>query len=84
MIKTDSRGRVFVTTDEIRPQDANNALFMGVKGDDCATHRVEINLIDPNDVNLTTNGVTQPNKLIYLGTLRNGKNANFIIKENDF
>lgn len=57
---------------------------MGVKGDDCATHRVEINLIDPNDVNLTTNGVTQPNKLIYLGTLRNGKNANFIIKENDF
>lgn len=78
MIKTDSRGRVFVTTDEIRPQDANNALFMGVKGDDCATHRVEINLIDPNDVNLTTNGVTQPNELIYLGTLRNGKNANFI------
>ena len=57
---------------------------MGVKGDDCATHRVEINLIDPNYVNLTTIGVTQPNKLIYLGTLRNGKNANFIIKENDF
>ena len=43
-----------------------------------------INLIDPNDVNLTTNGVTQPNELIYFGTLRNGKNANFIVKENDF
>lgn len=84
MIKTDNRGRVFVTTDEISPQDANNALFMGVKGNDCATHRVEINLIDPNDVNLTTNGVTQPNELIYFGTLRNGKNANFIAKENDF
>ncbi|MBQ4524441.1 MAG: hypothetical protein IJA10_16095, partial [Lachnospiraceae bacterium] len=84
MIKTDSKGRVFVTTDEIKPQDANNALFMGTKGDDCATHRVEITLVDPNDINLTTKGVTQPNELIYFGIIRNGKNANFIVKENDF
>jgi len=84
IIKPDSQGRVFVTTDEISPQDANNALFMGAKGNDCATYRVEINLTNPNDVNLTTNGVTQPNELIYLGSLRNGKNVNFIVMENNF
>ena len=57
---------------------------MGVKGDDCATHRVEINLIDPNDVNLTTNGVTQPNELIYLGTLRNGKMLILLLRRTIF
>jgi len=84
IIQTDSRGRVFVTTDEISPGDANNALFMGTKGDDCATHRVEITLLDPNDSNLTSQGATQPNELIYLGTIRDGRNASLIVKENDF
>ena len=84
MIKTDDRGRIFVTTDQISPQDANNALFMGMKGNDCASYRVEINLIDQNDINLTTKGATQPNELIYLGTLKNGKNAILVVKENDF
>ena len=84
MIKTDDRGRIFVTTDQISPQDANNALFMGMKGNDCASYRVEIILIDQNDINLTTKGATQPNELIYLGTLKNGKNAILVVKENDF
>ena len=70
--------------DEISPGDANNALFMGTKGDDCATHRVEITLLDPNDSNLTSQGATQPNELIYLGTIRDGRNASLIVKENDF
>ena len=84
IIQTDNRGRIFVTTDEISPQDANNALFMGTRGDDGATHRVEITLTNPNDTNLTTVGTTQPNELIYSGTLRDGRNATIIVKENDF
>ncbi len=84
MIKVDSQGRIFVTTDEISALDANNALFMGTKGDGCGAYRVEIILADSNDINLSTNGVTQPNELIYYGTLRNGRNAYFTIKENDF
>lgn len=84
MIKADNRGRVFVTTDEISPQNANNALFMGTRNDDCATHRVDITLMDPNDNNLTANGATQPNEIIYNGTLRNGRNAILDVKENDF
>lgn len=83
-IRADDRGRVFVTTDEISPQDANNVLFMGTKGDDCATYRVEITLIDPNDYRLSFEGATQPNELIYYGSIRNGKNAIIVIKENDF
>lgn len=49
-----------------------------------ATHRVEILLNDLNDFKLTTKGATQPNELIYMGTVRNGRNATFSIKENNF
>ena len=58
MIQVDNRGRVFVTTDKISPQDANNALLLGRRNDDSATHRVDITLIDPNDNNLTSNDET--------------------------
>ena len=84
MIRTDRQGRIFVTTDQISPQNANNALFMGRKDNNCATHRIDITLIDPYDNNLTSVGATQPNELIYNGTLRNGRNAILTVKENDF
>lgn len=84
VIRPDNRGRVFVTTDKIAPQDANNMLFMGTKGDDAGIFRIEIELFDPNDYKLTIDGATQPNELIYKGAIRDGKNAKFKIKENDF
>ena len=73
-----------MTTDEISPQDANNALFMGTRDDGCATYRVEITLTDPCDPNLSGVGATQPNELIYRGTIRDGRNATLNVKENDF
>ena len=84
VIKTDERGRVFVTTDKISPQDANNALFMGMKDNNCAKYRVEITLIDQDVFRLSVDGATQPNELIYYGAMRDGRNVYFVIKENDF
>ena len=84
MIIPDVRGRVFVTTDKISPQDANNALFIGTRNANSATHRVEITLKDPYDSSLSIEGATQQNELIYRGTIRNGRNATIIVKENDF
>ena len=45
---------------------------------------VEIYLNDPTDINLTSMGTTQPNELIYNGSIRNGRNATLVIKENGF
>ena len=83
VIVPDNRGRVFVTTDKIPAADVNNAFFMGLKPGS-GTHVVEIYLFDPYDFRLVVNGVTQPNELIYMGALRNGKNAVLIVKENLF
>lgn len=69
---------------KISHKDANSALFMSMKDDDCATYRVEIILIDPNDNNLTSDNATQSNELIYKGSIRNGRNAILTVKENDF
>ena len=38
----------------------------------------------PNDFRLTAEGATQPNELIYLGAIRDGKNADLVVKENTF
>ena len=48
------------------------------------THIVEIYLNDPSDINLTSIGATQPNELIYNGSIRNGRNATLVIKENGY
>lgn len=39
---------------------------------------------DPTDFRLSSQGATQPNELIYNGSIRNGKNATIIVKENTF
>ncbi len=83
VIIADNRGRVFVTTDQIPPDEVNNALFMGRKPES-GTHIVEIYLNDPSDINLTSIGATQPNELIYYGSIRNGRNATLVIKENEY
>ncbi|MFY0519801.1 RHS repeat domain-containing protein [Lysinibacillus sp. UGB7] len=83
VIRPDSRGRVFVTTDQIPAKDVNNALLMGQKPD-VGTHVVKIDLLDQNDFKLTTEGCTQPNELIYKGAIRDGRNANLTVGENTF
>ena len=83
VIKADNRGRVFVTTDQIPSDEVNNALFMGRKPES-GTHIVEIYLNDPTDINLSSIGATQPNELIYNGSIRNGRNATLVIKENGY
>ena len=83
IIKPDAKGRVYGTTDEISADDVNNALFMGQKPN-AGEYVVEINLFDKNDFKLSGNGTTQPNELIYNGAIRDGRNADIIIKENDF
>ncbi len=57
---------------------------MGMKDSDAGRYRVDIELYDQNDFRLTVDGATQPNELIYRGALRDGKNATFRIKENNF
>ena len=79
MIKPDSRGRVFVTQDEVPAAEANNALFMG-RGGSKGTHRVEVEL--NGDVSLQRG--TQPNELIHNGAMRDPRQGSFTVKENDF
>lgn len=45
---------------------------------------VKIYLNNSSDINLTSKGATQPNELIYNGSIRNGRNATLVIKENGF
>ncbi len=80
VIKADDRGRVYVTTDQIPQDEVNNALFMGSKPES-GSYVVEIYLNDSTDINLTSMGATQPNELIYNGSIRN---ATLVIKENGF
>ena len=79
VIKPDAKGRVYVTQDQVSASEANNALFMG-RGGSKGTHRVEIEL--KPDVKLDPG--TQPNELIHNGAIRDPRNGNFTVKENDF
>ncbi|MDG4558492.1 MAG: RHS repeat-associated core domain-containing protein [Candidatus Contendobacter sp.] len=81
VVRADSKGRVFLTTDEVSPSNASDELFMG-RGGTKGTHRVEIELED--GAGLTTEGATQPNELIHRGSIRDGRNATIRVKENDF
>ena len=79
VIRPDSKGRVFVTTDKVSPGEANNALFMG-RGGTKGTHVVEIR---PKR-DLPLEGGTQPNELIHRGAIRDPRHAAFEVKENPF
>lgn len=78
VIKPDSKGRVYVTEDKVKPENANNELFMG-QGGTKGTHVAEIKLKD--DVPLTPG--TQPNELIHEGSIRDPRHGTINVKEND-
>ncbi len=81
VIRADDRGRVFLTSDEVSPGNASDALFMG-QGGTKGTHRAEVRLKD--DSMLTGEGATQPNELIHRGSVRDPRNAEIKVVENDF
>lgn len=78
-INADSAGRVFLTTDRISAKDANNALFMGLGGSK-GTHVVEVDM----KVGAELKSGTQPNELIHPGTIRDGRQADITVKNNDY
>jgi hypothetical protein len=78
-IRPDANGRVFLTTDQVSASEANNALFMG-QGGTKGSHVVEVNL--RQGASLTPG--TQPNELIHQGTIRDARQADIKVRENDF
>jgi len=78
VIKPGQSGGVYLTTDKIASEDANNALFMG-QGGSKGTHVVKVNLKDGSRV---TPG-TQANELIHQGAIRDGRHATITVQKND-
>jgi len=81
VIKPDAKGRVYLTTDKVAPEEASDALFMG-RGGAKGTHRVDVRLKDQSGGGLSTG--TQPNEIIHEGAVRDPRNATMEVKENDF
>jgi len=81
-ILPDSRGRVFVTGDQISAADASNALFMG-RGGERGAWRVEIDLSDLSGLD-NRFATPQPNELVHRGAIVDGRNASLRVVPNDF
>lgn len=79
VIKPDAKGRVYITEEKLPASEVNNALFMG-QGGTKGSHRVEIEL--KSNSNLSSG--TQPNELIHNGAIRDPRNANLNVMENEF
>jgi RHS repeat-associated protein len=79
VIKPDAKGRVYLTTDKVKAGDANNELFMG-QGGTKGTHVVEVDVRKGVDLQPGT----QPNELVHKGAVRDGRQADLKVKENDF
>ena len=78
VIKPDAAGRVFLTTDKIAAKDANNALFMG-QGGSKGSHVVEVEM--KTGAGLRPD--TQANELVHQGAIRDGRQADLTVREND-
>ena len=83
MILHDQKGRVYLTPYQYSPDEVSNALFMGRKDYSYGEYRVEV-VFWQRDPCLNRIGATQPNEIIYHGTIRQGRNATIIVKKNDF
>ena len=82
VIKPNSRGQVYVTSQQVPANDANSVLFAGNPNyGSRGSHVVEFKIVD----DLPLHPGTQPNELIHYGSLRNGGNVNIIsVGENRF
>ena len=82
-ILPDERGRVFLTLYSYTPEEVNNALFMGMKDDSYGEYKIAVQFNSAFDPCLNKFGVTQPNEIVYHGTIRNGRNATIVVMKNE-
>ena len=82
-ILPDEKGRVYLTPYLYTPDEVNNALFMGSKSDDYGEYRIAVTIYPGAEYNLSYINPTQPNEIIYYGTIRNGRNANLTVMKNE-
>ena len=82
-ILPDERGRVFLTPYLYSADEVNNALFMGTKSDDYGEYRIAVQIYPGSEYCLSTVGATQPNEVIFYGTIRNGRNATITVMKNE-
>ena len=86
IILADDKNRVFLTDNQYSPDEVNNALFMGTKPNGYGDYVVVI-FIEVDNPNLVWGfpNATQPNEIVHLGSIRNGRNnVNFYVMENNF
>ena len=83
-ILPDDRNRVFLTPYLYSPEEVNNALFMGMKDSSYGEYRVEVRFTSPFDPCIDYFGGTQPNEIIYHGTIRNLRNATITVVKNNY
>ena len=82
-ILPDEKGHVYLTPYLYAPDEVNNALFMGSKSDDYGEYRIAVTIYPGAEYNLSYINPTQPNEIIYYGTIRNGRNANLTVMKNE-
>jgi len=82
-ILPDEKGRVFLTPYLYSPDEVNNALFMGMKSEDYGEYRITVQLYPGSEYNINYINPTQPNEIIYYGTIRNGRNATLTVVKNE-
>ena len=81
-ILPDERGRVFLTPNLYSPDEVNNSLYMGRKSSDYGEYRITVQLYPGAEYNLRYINPTQPNEIVYHGTIRNGRNAILTVMKN--
>ena len=84
MILPDEKRRVYLTPNLYSPDEVNDALFMGTKDSSYGEYRVEVRFKSSFDPCLDYNGGTQPNEIVYHGTIRNGRNATITVVKNNY
>ena len=77
-----NHGKVYLTDEKVNIIDVNAILFASERPEFLITHRIEVKL--KNDYYHFLDVETQSNELIFRGSIRNGKHADFNVKENDF
>ena len=81
-ILPDERGCVFLTPYLYSSDEVNNSLYMGRKSSDYGDYRITVQLYPGAEYNLRYINPTQPNEIVYHGTIRNGRNAILTVMKN--
>ncbi|NVD69553.1 VCBS repeat-containing protein [Duganella sp. BJB1802] len=79
MILPNARRQVFLTREQLTPEQANSVLFLG-RGGDKGTYVIEVRVRDGAVIVPGKNG----NEYIHNGPIRNGRQADLEVKQNGF